>query len=120
MVRWVWSIERAFASTASTAAAIATFVVAMPCGAAEDTPCVEVQVGHDRAAGLECLNAEFERNVAHERNRPAIASPADGNASAARVGIATEDAARQKMGDAFGRSATPQRPQRFSKSPLTP
>jgi hypothetical protein len=110
MVRWVSQTSLAFAITLSLVSPTA----------AGELPCVDVQVGSDRAVGLECLNSEIERSVRHEKNAPAIVSPVDGRTSPARLGLATEEAARQQMGNAFGRSATPQRPQRSFTSPLSP
>jgi hypothetical protein len=114
------SIEIVVRAAACLAAALPILSAGSPLGRAADMPCVDVQIGRDRAAGFECLNAEIQRSVDHERNAPPIAAPVDARSPANSVGIATEDAARQKMGDSFGRSATPQRPQRTFNSPLVP
>lgn len=85
-----------------------------------NAPCVDVEIGRDRATSLECLNADIQRRVEYERNAPTINAPLDARSPAHRVGVANEEAAHEKMGNSFGSSAQPQRPQRNFKSPLLP
>lgn len=82
--------------------------------------CVDVQIGNDRTAYFNCLNGVLQRQVEHERNAPAITAPIDAKSSSTQVGTFNEAAARQKMGNAFGVSAVPQRPQQTFVSPIVP
>ena len=105
------------AMAAIALAAVAPAASPQPTDAA--TNCVDVQIGEDRTAYLNCLNSVFERSVKKERGVPAIEAPSDARSPANRIGIFTESAARQRMGDAFGVSSTPQRPERVFVSPLS-
>jgi hypothetical protein len=73
-------------------------------------PCVEVQVGNERVADLDCLNRQLRLGVEREHAVPAISPPIDAHASSTAVGTANQAAAEQTMGNAFGKSAQPQRP----------
>lgn len=98
-------------------------LLATPILAAEepaDSPrrCVDVQIGNDRSAYLNCLNDVLQRQVEHERSAPAIAAPIDAKSSSTQTGTFNEAAARQRMGNAFGVSSVPQRPTPVFVSPL--
>ena len=88
--------------------------LAAPAQPVQPTPsqCVDVQIGNDRTAYLNCLNQSFERGVAREHATPQPEAPVDVHSSSTQVGTANETAARQRMGNSFGVSATPQRPVR--------
>jgi hypothetical protein len=73
-------------------------------------PCVDVQIGNDRTAYLNCLNDEMQRRVEHERSTPQIAPPIDAHSSSTQVGTFNDAAAGEHMGNAYGVSPVPQRP----------
>jgi len=73
-------------------------------------PCVDVEIGGDRSAYFKCLNEQIQKNVEHERGTPQPTAPIDAQSPSNQVGTANDAAAREKMGNAFGKSATPQRP----------
>jgi hypothetical protein len=76
---------------------------------APDGPCVEVEIGGERASSLACLNLRLKREV--ERVQPAANTPPlDAASSAVRVGGIDEAAVRQQLGSNFGKSVVPQRP----------
>ncbi len=89
-----------------------------PSSATETQTCVDVRIGEDRTAYLNCINAQLNRDVARQQQVPQPAAPIDTHSATNTIGIVDETAARQKMGDAFGRSAQPQRPERVYVSPL--
>ncbi|WP_242111815.1 hypothetical protein [Luteimonas aquatica] len=88
--------------------------------AAPSAPCVQVRIGEEEAGRLDCLNRMLQDAV----QRTAPLANVDGP-DAQRVPIAlgqpTPAALRQRYGDAYGRSLTPQRPQRmFPSNTLRP
>jgi hypothetical protein len=108
-----------------TGIAIVVFLTASP-GASEAAPaestrpCVDVQIGSDRSAYLNCLNDDLQRRVEHERGTPPVEAPIGAQSPPNQVGTFTEGAARQRMGNAFGVSAIPQRPARNFVDPSIP
>src|SRR5262245_33438746 len=83
--------------------------------------CIDVQIGNDRTAYLECLNGVFERRVLREHQAPQIEAPVDATKSSpTQLGIFNETAARQRMGNAFGVSSVPQRPKPVFSNPIPP
>jgi hypothetical protein len=88
--------------------------------AAAAPPCVDVQIGNDRTAYLNCLNDSLQRRVEHERGTPQIAPPLDVHSSSNQIGTFNDAAARERMGNAFGVSSVPQRPARVFVSPIVP
>ena len=72
-------------------------------------PCVDVQIGNDRTAYLNCLNDAMQRRVEHERGAPQVTAPIDARSSSNQVGTFNDAAAREKMGNAYGVSPVPQR-----------
>ncbi len=106
-------------------AIILSLIAAVPFASAGEAPasggsqdCVEAEIGNDRASSLGCLNQNLERLVERTREAPSPAAPIDARSPSNVVGVANDAAAREKMGDAFGKSATPQRPQTIFTSPL--
>jgi hypothetical protein len=83
-------------------------------------PCVEVQIGQDRASQMDCMNDALRRIVEREHNRPLAEAPISANSPSNTVGTFNDAAARQMMGDAFGVSAVPQRPKNTFASRLLP
>lgn len=83
-------------------------------------PCVEVQIGQDRASQMDCVNEALRRQVEREHNAPAPDAPITAQSASNKVGVYNDAAARQMMGDAFGVSSVPQRPNRSFANPLLP
>jgi len=77
---------------------------------ADQTECVDVQIGEDRTANLGCLNEAFQRRVRQEHQTAQIEAPLSVHSSSNQVGGFNETAAREQMGNAFGVSPVPQRP----------
>jgi hypothetical protein len=75
-----------------------------------DGPCVDVQVGNEHVADLDCLNRKLRLGVEREHAVPTVSAPIDARSSSTAVGTANQAAAQQTMGSAFGKSAQPQRP----------
>ena len=104
----------------------ASLSIAVPAFAADTVPqtdaqtCVDVQIGNDRTAYLNCLNAAMQRRVEHERATPQIAAPIEANSSSNQVGTFNEAAVREHMGDSYGISPVPQRPARVFANPIAP
>ena len=73
-------------------------------------PCVEVQIGNDRALDFDCINRQFRLQADREHMATAPAAPIGAGSSSTATGTANTAAAQQMMGDAFGKSAQPQRP----------
>src|SRR5262245_6951124 len=82
--------------------------------------CIDVEIGNDRTAYLECLNGVFERRVRQEHQTPQIEAPIDAKSSPTQLGVFNETAARQRMGNAFGVSPVPQRPKPVFSNPIPP
>src|SRR5262249_49526445 len=97
-------------------------VLAAPAAKPDSTtqPCVDVQIGTDRTAFLECLNDSFQKRVRQEHQAPQIEAPIDVHSPPNQVGTFNETAARQRMGNAFGVSPVPQRPKPVFANPLLP
>jgi hypothetical protein len=84
-------------------------------------PCVDVEIGGDRSAYFKCLNEQIQKKVEHEHGTPQPTAPIDAQSPSNQVGTANDAAAREKMGNAFGKSATPQRPPKpVFNNPLLP
>ena len=84
-------------------------------------PCVDVEIGGDRSAYFKCLNEQSQKKVEHEHGTPQPTAPIDAQSPSNQVGTANDAAAREKMGNAFGKSATPQRPPKpVFNNPLIP
>ena len=86
-----------------------------------EMPCVEVQIGQDRASQqMNCLNEAMRRSVEREHNAPPLEAPITARSASNKVGTFNAAAAQQMMGDAYGVSAVPQRPHPTFSSPLVP
>jgi len=79
-------------------------------------PCVDVRVGAEHVSDLDCINQNLRGMAAQQQGLPQAAPVATGSSVA--VGTANVAAARQMMGNAFGKSAQPQRPHPTFISPL--
>ena len=74
------------------------------------SPCVDVQIGNDRLLDFDCLNRQFRLQADRQHMAAAPPAPIGAGSSSISVGTANQAAAQQMMGNAFGKSATPQRP----------
>lgn len=79
-------------------------------GSGDAGPCVDVQVGNERVLDFDCINRQFRLQADRAHMAPAPAAPIDARSSSTATGTANQAAAQQMMGDAFGKSAEPQRP----------
>ncbi|MEI9993004.1 MAG: hypothetical protein WDM91_00305 [Rhizomicrobium sp.] len=79
--------------------------------------CVEVEVEGQRRPPLDCLNRQLQQASAAGGPSAAIAAVV-GNAEPNRVGIFSHAGTAIRMGAAFGRSATPQRPSSVYAQPV--
>jgi hypothetical protein len=82
------------------------------------TPCVDVEIGGDRSQYFNCLNEQLKRGADQEHKIEQPTAPLDARSPSNKVGTANDAAARQRMGNAFGKSATPQRPNPTYVNPL--
>jgi hypothetical protein len=86
-------------------------VAADPTAQGRDTgPCVEVQIGNDRALDFDCLNRQLRLQADRQKMTPPPTAPIGAGSSSTATGAANQAAAQQMMGDAFGKSPHPQRP----------
>jgi hypothetical protein len=84
-------------------------------------PCVDVQVGTEHISDLDCINQNLRTMSARQQGVPQAmpqTAPVDAHSSSTAVGTANQAAAREMMGNAFGKSATPQRPPSSYVNPL--
>jgi hypothetical protein len=103
----------------------ALFGLATPAVAAPEAPnsmqaCVDVQIGNDRTAYLNCLNDVMQRRVELEHAVPQAEAPIDAQSPSNQVGTFNAAAAQQRMGSSYGKSAVPQRPSQVFVSPIVP
>ncbi len=101
------------------APALSIAEVAAP-ATAENAPCVDVQIDTARAGNLDCLNRQLQERADREHQGAAPTAPIDARSPSNIVGTANQAAAEEKMGDAFGKSAIPQRPKLYYANPLAP
>lgn len=83
-------------------------------------PCVVVDVAGERVGHLDCASQKLEQaaRIAQAQTRGAIDTPVPRATSADVVtGVANQAATRQRMGNAFGVSVHPQRPNRVPPMP---
>ncbi|WP_157004318.1 hypothetical protein [Xanthomonas pisi] len=94
---------------AAAPAAAASQAAVTPGPASDAAPCVEVQIGQTSTGRLSCLNQLLRETAARAAGAPqATVTPATG--SPIELGQPTPAALRQRLGQAYGRSAQPQRP----------
>jgi len=78
--------------------------------------CVDVQVGS--AQSYACLNQKLQAAARQAHNDPAPGqAPANANSPGNVTGQFNEDATRNRLGDNFGKSVTPERPPAFYAPP---
>lgn len=84
--------------------------------AAAGAPCVDVQIGNDRAFG--CLNQRLRREV--DKIKPLTDTTAsDARSTDLKTGVVNIPAIRQQYGRNFGVSAVPYRdPAGYASSPM--
>ncbi len=70
--------------------------------------CVDVQIGSARY--YDCLNQQMQRSVPQQRPSAENSTPLSAGAPAPAVGTFNQEATHERLGNSFGKSATPQRP----------
>lgn len=90
----------------------------LPASQPAPPPCVQVRIGHDEAGRWDCINAAIKTEVDKAAPVDAADSPGERLAPIGQ-GLAVPAATRQRLGDQYGKSITPQRPERsFPTTPL--
>jgi len=79
-------------------------------GGSTNGPCVDVQVGNERLPDYDCINRQLRIQAEHAHTIAPLAAPPVDIQSSVTVGTANTAAAQQMLGNAFGKSAQPQRP----------
>jgi hypothetical protein len=116
--------ERRDAPALPRFAAVLLAVVAGTVGAAEtdsaaDPACVNVQLAP--GVGFDCLNERLARQVRRQADRRALLAITEqplSSATPSELGLYTQAATRQRLGNAFGHSVYPQRPVSQYHDPL--
>jgi hypothetical protein len=75
--------------------------------------CVQIKIGTEQTADFRCLNAMMQRLVDKEGTRQAVLQAAQDSVTAlapTQVGLFNATATHERLGNAFGHSAFPQRP----------
>lgn len=84
-------------------------------------PCVQVRIGEDVAGHLNCLNQALREAAANARPSASPLAAAATALDPLQRGQPTPAALRQRYGNAYGRSLTPQRPQpQYLPTPFAP
>jgi len=84
--------------------------------------CVGVKIGNESVDPLKCLNARLQAKVTTERKQTAETGSLLGtavNQAPTADNLYNDTAARERLGDNFGKSPYPERPERSFPSPLT-
>lgn len=90
----------------------------LPASQPAPPPCVQVRIGFDEAGRWDCINAAIKSEVDKAAPMNAADSPGERLAPIGQ-GLAVPAATRQRLGDQYGRSVAPQRPERsFPTAPL--
>jgi hypothetical protein len=77
------------------------------------TVCVQVKIGTEQTADFRCLNAMMQQLVEKEGTRQAVLQAAQDGVTAlapTQLGLFNVTATHERLGNAFGHSAFPQRP----------
>ncbi|ALN57683.1 hypothetical protein GLE_2334 [Lysobacter enzymogenes] len=91
----------------------------LPASQPAPPPCVQVRIGHDEAGRWDCVNAAIKTEVGKTAPVSAADSPGERLAPIGQ-GLAVPAATRQRLGDQYGKSIVPQRPERvFPATPLS-
>jgi hypothetical protein len=86
------------------------------CAQPSHDTCVDVQVGS--AQSYACLNQKLQAAARQAHNDPAPGqAPANANSPGNVTGQFNEDATRNRLGDNFGKSVTPERPPAYYAPP---
>jgi len=117
--------RRAFARAAlmlalcAVAAALPAQRRILPASQPAPPPCVQVRIGRDEAGRWDCVNDAIKTEVDKVAPLDAADSPGQRLAPIGQ-GLAVPAATRQRLGDQYGRSIAPQRPERaFPATPLS-
>ncbi|QWP75492.1 hypothetical protein J5226_17990 [Lysobacter sp. K5869] len=91
----------------------------LPASKPAPPPCVQVRIGHDEAGRWDCINEAIKSEVDKVAPNNAADSPGERLAPIGQ-GLAVPAATRQRLGNQYGKSITPQRPERvFPATPLS-
>lgn len=77
---------------------------------AENSPCVDVEIGGEKATSHNCLNRRLQEKVGSVKP-PANVPPIGGSSPAVTLGGFNQQALKQQYGSTFGTSSVPYRPQ---------
>jgi hypothetical protein len=83
--------------------------------------CVQIKIGTEQTADFRCLNAMMQQLVDKEGTRQAVLQAAQDAVTAlapTQVGLFNVTATHERLGNAFGHSAFPQRPTPTYRVPL--
>lgn len=84
---------------------------------AQEEPCVEVEIGSEKAPAYRCLNQQLQ-DKADSVKPPANIPPAGVTSPAVKLGGFNQQALKQQYGPNFGKSAAPYRPsQTYNRTP---
>jgi hypothetical protein len=107
-----------FAMLVSGLLASAAFSTAAETLQSNAGPCVDVQVGNEHVSDLDCINQRLRKLTGQQRSGTQFDAPVGAGSSTTQAGTANQAAAQQMMGNAFGKSAQPQRPHPTYVTPL--
>lgn len=87
-----------------------------------DTSCVDVEVNGQRTPSFDCLSQQMspEHNKAAGRNNPALSAESAIQRGPNHMGLITPGTVQNRMGNTYGKSAFPQRPERPNYPSLVP
>ena len=83
--------------------------------------CVQIKIGTEQTADFRCLNAMMQQLVDKELTRQAVLQAAQDGVTAlapTQLGLFNVTATHERLGNAFGQSAFPQRPTPTHHVPL--
>jgi hypothetical protein len=109
-----------FAILVGGLAASAAFCAAAETPQSNAGPCVDVQVGNEHVSDLDCINQKLRKLSVQSQSQSGtqLDAPIGAGSSTTQAGTANQAAAQQMMGNAFGKSAQPQRPHPTFITPL--
>lgn len=91
----------------------------LPASKPPPPPCVQVRIGSDEAGRWDCINDAIKSEVDKVAPVSAADSPGERLAPTGQ-GLAVPAATRQRLGNQYGKSIVPQRPERnFPTTPLS-
>ncbi|MGO1072793.1 hypothetical protein [Lysobacter sp. CA199] len=104
------------ASLACAATAVPAQPRVLPASKPAPPPCVQVRIGQDQAGRWDCINDAFKAEVDKTAQVTADEPPGE-RVVPIEQGLAVPAATRQRLGNQYGKSVTPQRPERSFPTP---